>query len=310
MPKEEMRESPAGRSQLSLYQSCNRKWAIKYTKGWKVPTELYSPLHFGSVIHEVQAVFYEEKSYEKAKAKIKELCILPKEDALAYEDRKDFRNKVDTAFEKWYTTLGCNDLEYMEILFVEEEMPLILPNGYRMTIRVDRVLRDIETGEIFINDTKSTGWSLEGTLEKYLRHDQPRLYIAAFRQNYPELADALSGWRTDVLFCKKAARQPSGFSTRVVRSTIVSFTNEEIEDTLLSYAGVTDDIAGKIPFLGKEPLASLFPGNYANCDAFNRRCEYAAVCAGVDRISEPPANLEIDPWLAEKTVLNLFKEVK
>ena len=309
MKDEGMRESPAGRSQLSLYSSCNRKWAIKYVKGFKVPTDLHGPLHFGSVIHEVQAVLYGTRSLEASKDKLIEMCPVPASDALAYEDRMEFRKKVEMAFDKWYKVLGENDLKNMSILFVEKEIPLTLPNGFKMTVRVDRILRDPETGETFINDTKTTGWSLEGTLEKYLRHDQPRLYIAAVRENYPELVDSLSGWRTDVLYCKKAPRSPGGYNTRAVRSSIVSFTDEEIQDTLMSYAGIVDDIAGKLKYVNEEPFSSLFPANYGHCDAFNRRCEYSDICIQAGHIEEPPANLEIDPWLAEGTVLDLFKEV-
>jgi len=306
---EEMRESPAGRSQLSLYRNCNRKWAFKYIKGWKKPAALYSPLHFGSVIHEAQAAMYLTRSKQAALDLIKDMCPVPQADALAYEDRRNFRNKVDISFEKWYTVLGENDLQNMSILFVEKEVPLTLPNGFKMTVRVDRILRDPETNETFINDTKTTGWSIEGTLEKYLRHDQPRLYIAAVRENFPELVDSLSGWRTDVLFSRRAPRQPSGFNTDAIRSDIVSFTDEEIQDCLLSYAGVADDIASKLDHLGKEPLASLFPANYDRCDDYNKQCEYCPGCVDIDRQAEPPANLELDPWLERGTVLNLFKEV-
>lgn len=294
---------------LSLYSSCNRKWAFKYVKGWKVPSQEHGALHFGSVIHEAQAAMYATRSKQAALDMIVKMCPIPDSAAYKYEDCVKFRNKVDRSFEKWYTDLGENDLLNNSILAVEQELPLTLPNGYKMSVRVDRILRDPEADEIFINDTKTTGWSLEKTLEKYLRHDQPRLYIAAVRENFPEWSAPLSGWRTDVVYAKAAPRSPGGFSLRTQRSDIVSFSDAEIDDCLLSYAGVVDDIASKLRYVNEEPLRSLFPANYGHCDAYNRLCEDKDVCPYIDSQEEPPANLELDPWLEAGTVLDSFKEV-
>lgn len=291
---------------LSLYSACNRKWAFKYLRGWKVPGDLYGPLAYGHAIHEAQAAMYATRSVKAAHDMINKLA--------PWKDHKDemkrlFRKKLDIGFEKWYTEIGENDLKNLSIILVEKELPLRLPNGYTMTVRVDRILRDPSNNEIFINDTKTTGWSFDGTQSKYMIHDQPRLYIAAVRQNYPEWTEALTGWRTDLIYIKRASRSPGGFSCRVGRSDVISFTDAEIEDTLISYAGLTDDIAGKLQATETEPLASLFPANYGNCDAYNRICEYHSICPMIDRQEEPPADLELDSWLADGIVLNSFKEL-
>lgn len=300
----ENRESPRGRSQLSLYANCNRKWAFKYLKGWKVPEERYSPLHFGSTIHEMQEAFYSgaDGPLRSAFARMDEL--LPTKNAT--ENLLNFRDKVDKTFRKWYSELGQKDIEAHEVFWVERELPLTLPNGYEMTVRLDRAIREADS--FYINDSKTTGWSLDGTLANYMLHDQPRLYIAAVRQNFPEMLDDFVGWRTDGIFCKRAPRSPGGYNIKIRRSPSVSFTDLQIQDVLMSYAGLVDDIKGKVPYVDKEPYASLFPANYGHCQAYNRNCEYIDICPFVDTQDEPPANLEIDPWLAAGTVLDSFKE--
>jgi len=305
--KEEMRESPGGRSQISLYQQCPRKWAFKYVKGWKVPQENFSALHFGSTIHEMQAILYDSKSLVDVYDYIESSAPLTKSST---DLVKEFRKKVDLAFRMWYTELGQNDLENMEILEVEKELVLTLPNGFKMTVRLDRLLRDPETGEIFINDTKTTGWSYEGTMEKYLRSDQAKLYILAVRENFPQYIEDLSGWRTDVVYIRKAPRSPDGYSRKCGRSVITSFSEQELTDVLQTYAGVTDIIASSLVYKTQEPLSSLFPGNYERCYDFNRLCEYSAVCPYIDTQEEHPADLMLDPWLAKKTVLNLYEELQ
>lgn len=306
MPKEEMRESPRGRSQLSLYSSCNRKWAIKYVKGWRTPQEKYSPLHFGSVIHEMQEAFYKAKSAHLGHALARLNALCPPQGAT--ENMKTFRDKVDKTFRKWYDELGQYDLVERKILSIEEELPLTLPNGYEMTVRLDRAMEEASDGEIFVDDTKTTGWSLDGAISQYMMHDQPRLYILAVRQNKPEWLEKFSGWRTTGIYCKKAPRSPGGYNIKIRRSPPVMFTEDQLNDTMMSYAGLVDDIKGKIPYVGTEPMASLFPANYGHCDAYNRVCEYMDVCPIIDKQDEPPANLEIDPWLAAGTVLDSFKE--
>jgi hypothetical protein len=291
---------------LSLYSACNRRWAFKYLKGFMVPTDNYSPLHFGSVIHEVQEAFYRnpETPMKAARKRLDELC--PPIDSS--ENMENFRDKVDKTLKVWYDTVGQEDIEKRNILAIEEEMPLTLPNGYKMTVRVDRVLQNKDDGEVFVDDTKTTGWSLDCALRQYMMLEQPRLYIQAIRQNKPEWLEAFSGWRTTGVYAKKAVRSPGGYSIKVRRSPPVMFTEDQLTDVLVSYAGIVDDIQSKLSYLKDDSTASLFPANFGNCNAYNRVCPYYDFCANIDRIEVPPANLEVDPWLASGKVLDSFKE--
>jgi hypothetical protein len=293
--KEESRESPSGRSMLSLYAKCPRSWAFKYLKGFK-EKDTADHLTYGSVVHEAQEAFYlNDFSLPDAKARITEL--LGKDHKL-YE-------KAIKAITIWEEKLGSYDRENCKVLEVEQEAYLTLPNGFVMTIRRDRVLEDCLVDEVFVGDTKTTGYSLEGAIDKYMKHDQPILYLAEAKQNEPEWLDRLSGWRTDCIYNK-------GSVWKVQRAPVSSFTADEIIDVMLSYAALTSDLAYKINsvLLDGDSISSQFYCNKDRCFDYFKPCPYLNFCHEIDQMDLPPANFEIDEWLADGTVIEPFKKVE
>ena len=297
----EQRESPRGRSMRNLYKQCPRKWAFKYIKGFQ-PEGKQDPLTLGSAIHEAQALFYGGASV------IDTTNFL--EDFL--KDNVHLQRKANAMFTHWYKDIGIHDVENMIPLAVEVEAPLKLPNGYTMTVRWDRVLLEKEGGEIFVNDTKTTGGSLLKTIQNYNYSDQPKLYIASILQSQPEWIKQFRGWRTDCIrgFESKGKTTMGKITTEVKRSEIVSFTPEEIEDTLIGYSVLTDDIKFKVQAVvkGNEPIRAHFYDVSDFCLSFGRVCPYKSICHQIDSIEEPPANMSIDPWLEKGTVLDTFLE--
>lgn len=284
--------------------TCPRKWAFKYVRGFKGLDEA-EHLVFGSAVHESQAEYYlNDFSYDEMLDKAS--SFLQDKGGQWYEKLKE---KVNVALDAWYEDIGQHDAENMEVLECEAEDSVLLPNGFRMSVRRDRVLRDKRTGEIFINDTKTTGWSLDGTIRNYMLSDQPILYIASIKQNKPEWFESLSGWRTDAIYVRKLK---SGWKTQCRRSDVSTFTSEEIDDCLNSYASITSDIAYKLQCTleDKEPVGIHFPCHYSGCLAYNRECEYKAICTEVNNMTVPPSNFEVDSWLEKGTVLDGFKDLK
>ena len=297
MPKE-MRESPHGRSMLSLYKTCPRRWAFKYLKGFK-SKESTDALNLGSAIHETQALYYLGMDLDSCLIELraflgKEIHLFPK----ALE-----------MFKAWERELGQYDRKNCTVLAIEEEASLELPNGYKMTVRWDRVLLDNKTKEVFISDTKTTGGSASRTLQLYSYSDQPKLYIAAALQNKPFWAKQLTGWRTDAIYGREL--KSGRINTEVVRSPIVSYSETEIEDTLMSYADLTDEIGWKIDLVQNQgfSIQKEFRSQNENCFNYNRLCPYHSFCSEIDKMTEPPANFELDPWVKEGTVLKSFKEI-
>ena len=98
-------------------------------------------------------------------------------------------------------------------------------------------------------------------------------------------------------------------NTEVIRSEIVTFTDEEIEDALIGYATLVDDLAYKLMNVqnGESISSNFIPSNDA-CLDYGRLCPYYHVCHQIDKLDVPPANMEVDPWVAEGKVLDTFKE--
>jgi hypothetical protein len=286
---EEMRESPRGRSMLSLANACPREWAWKYIRGFK-QDDTPEHLTYGSIIHEAQAVFYTE-GHTNALMKIAEMT----------GTNEELHAKCMRGFDEWFEVLGKDDLLYREVIAVEEEREITLYNGFKMTVRWDRVLRDRDSNEVFINDTKTTGWSLEGTLNNYMVHDQPKLYILA-AQNEP-WRDALAGWRTDGIYQK-------GNTCKVMRSALVMPTPEELEDIKISYTALTDDLRYRMEEANNGgDLRALFPKNPANCLRYYKICPHYEHCHRVADNTFHPEGFSIDPWLAQGIIADAFKEI-
>lgn len=301
--KEEMRESPAGRSIMSLYQDCPRKWYFRYVIGWRT-TAISDPLAMGSAVHEGQEAFYNNNfNYNK--------CL-----DRAFEVINDLnpllKNKVASALHIWNGFTGRFEREKVEVVLVEEPITIKLPNGFNMTGRLDRLLKDKETGEIFISDTKTTGWDLTKTLRNYTYHDQPKLYYAGFKDTFPELAKECVGWRTDGIYCRERLSKGEGtgeFYGHAERSPLVSFLDGQIQDIRNSYASFIDDMAYKLALLEKEaePPSLAFPGCGSHCLAYNKVCEYYNYCHKVDKNPTMPHNFSKDDWVEKGTVLDQFR---
>lgn len=301
-----MRESPAGRSVMSLYQDCPRKWYFRYKLGWRVKA-ITDPLALGSAIHEAQEAFYLNNfDYDKCVARGKEIIR---------ELNPMLENKLISALYIWWTYIGRYEHERVKVLLVEEPITIKLPNGFNMTGRLDRLLQDVEYEDIFIDDTKSTGWDLVKTLRNYTYHDQPKLYFAGFQDTFPDLAKDCKGWRTDGIYVRERLQRGEGtgeYYGSAERSTIVSFLDGQIEDIRNSYASYIDDMAYKLSAVevGGEKPSINFPGCSSHCLAYNKVCEYYNYCHKVDQEQSMPHLFTYDEWVDDGTVLNQFRALE
>ncbi len=303
MKKEEMRESPAGRSVMSLYQDCPRKWYFRYVLGWRI-SSITEPLALGSAIHEAQEVFYKENfNFPKCLARGEEIIR---------DLNPLLSNKVNAALNIWNGFIGKYEAQRVKVISVEEPVDIKLPNDFVMTGRLDRVLEEEDV--LFIDDTKSTGWDLTKTLRNYTYHDQPKLYTVGLQQTFPELAERCKGWRTDGIYVRErfSGGQGTGeYYGNAERSALVTFMDGQLEDTLNSYASFIDDMAYKLGAVeqGKEPASLNFPGCGSHCLAYNKVCEYYPYCHKVDKNPVMPHNFTHDDWVEEGIVLDQFRKL-
>lgn len=303
----ELRESKGGLSMLGMYEGCARAWFFKYVRGWKAKG-ISVPLILGSVSHEATEVFYKENfNYNKAMDRAIEVVN---------DLDPTLKNKALSMLHIWNQYIGQYERNNVEVLAVEEPLEIKLHNGFIATGRMDQLLRDKETGEVFVSDLKTTSWSLEQTLRNYTYHPQPRLYYLGFRESFgetnPEWVENCNGWRTSAVLCKerKSGGYPTGeFYGSAQRSSIVTFSEEQLADVRNSYSAHTDAMAYALGAYesGDLPASIAFPACYKNCMAFNRLCPYYNECHKVDQNRSMPGNFEYDEWVDEGTVLNQFR---
>lgn len=303
--KEEMRESPAGNSQISLYMQCPRKWAWKYYKGWK-SIAFSEALTFGSCIHEAQAVYYTTWSFRAMMARANEFI---RETEIPEDKLEKFREKVLFTLKTWFEEWGQYEQDEVEAVAVEKEVYITLPNGYRMSVRWDRLLRSKSVGDFFISDTKTTGWSYENTIANYMDSAQPMLYILSVEENEPEIAAKLRGWRTDCLYVKQLKTK---INHTFGRSEVVKPAKAILEDTRNSFASITTSIKYAIDGHEKynEPLSVSFPCNRGACHAYNKTCPFLGFCHMIDHDIKVKEGFELDPWLKERKVLDTYSEIQ
>ncbi len=308
--KEELRESSGGLSMLGMYEGCARAWFFKYVRGWK-EKGISTPLILGSVCHEATEVFYKEGfNYNRCMDRAIEVVN---------DLEPTLKNRALSQLHIWYQYIGKYEKDKVNVLAVEEPLEIKLLNGFIATGRMDQLLEDKETGEVFISDLKTTGWSLEATLRNYNYHPQPRLYYAGFEESFkathPEWVDRCNGWRTSGVLCKERVSrgQKTGeFYGEGQRSSLVTFSQEQLDDVRISYSAHTDAIAYALGAYesGDLPASASFPACYKNCMAFNRLCPYYNECHKVDLDRSMPGNFIYDDWAKKGTVLNKFRALE
>lgn len=309
---EEMRESPSGMSMYGLYQTCPRKWALKYQLGFQRSGEKTVPLAHGSAIHEGKKEFYKSWSIDKAVKKAKEVAggLIEAFDDLAIENER-----IDKLFEVWYDTYGKEEQSKYDIISNETTGKVQLPNGAEITVRLDQVLRQKDTGHIYIFDTKTTGWSLEGTINEYNYKAQPLLYIASVYQGTPEWLGDFRGWITDVIYQRVNYRKDgslSSITTKCQRSPAIMYTEDQCLSFLESLTTITSDVAWAYRNFEKgAPLNACFPTNRMACRNFNTTCQFWSICFDNFTVnSEPPLPFVRDTWYTDNVIKNVIKGVK
>ena len=312
MAKElEMRESPAGMSMFGTFQSCLRKGAFKYVLGYTRSGIKPEPLVHGSAIHEGKKVFYGTHSLDKAIERAIEIAVADPESFKSIEIEKE---RIALIFAEWFKVYGEEDLTKYRIITNEQEEIIKLANGAELTLRIDQVMQDIKTGHIFIFDTKTTGWSLEGTISEYEFKPQPLLYVASvYRSNPAWLAD-FRGWVTDVIYNRvnfKRNGELSSISTKCQRSSPIMYTEAECESFLESLISVTSEIKWATEqFKEGKPFNACFPMNRGACRAFGRTCPYWPICFDdFEHDQAPPLPFEADPWKAEGVIDGVLAKI-
>ncbi len=301
-PKEGRRESPSGYHYYALFKECPRKWYIKYVLGL-VPQFTAPPLIFGGAIHEAVAMYYQKGFDLDVLVNGFRAELTARKDE--YESPAKFLEDIEKGtimLDTWASTWRDWDRERIEILEIETEYTIPIGPAERQfdfTIRPDRVVRRLDDGKILLPDVKTTGWSVDKTMDNARRDDQLTSYIWGYNKTHEEKAEAA---QVDVMYAR-------GRVTDAQRSEDIIVTRFAQQQFEMGLYGLITDITQKVLALEKYPWPLLFPRNARVCGMFG--CEYEPICrenikpgTEVDGYNRDPW-VDIPPWLETAQGFNL-----
>ena len=274
------RESSLGFHYFNLYQCCPRKFFIKYFCRI-VPRFISPPLVQGSAFHEGKAVFYTHKSKsvavrEKAAIETALAIIEESKEQLADESiYKDLVFRLPNFLHFWIMETGQFDLQNYKILYVEKQLEVpIAGTPYKMTIRPDTILQDIQHGQIYIMETKTSGFSIRVTQQAVELGDQATSYIFGARK---VLGLDIYGCVPDVSYWNKNTNDVKNIKNE--RGAIITRDEYACSAFERGVAQILTEINQKANAYrkGYDPWV-LFPRNSYYCTSFATPCEYAGIC--------------------------------
>ena len=291
------RESYCGFHFISTFTSCPRKFFYKYIIKW-VPKYTSPALSEGAAIHEGIARFYLTGDPQAAIEAAMDAIVERKE---CYEDEYKYQDgytRVLKIVEGWLNTWAEWTPKHWKILHVEEPKEILVPgSNYLFTYRPDVEVEDLETGEIIIPDTKTSGFSLDSIYDSYSNSKQGTSYIFASHLQ-PEYQGKIISTLPDAIFWRSNMKAPQcERQIRIYRSEdeletfgreLVSWLRkitESSEEYLNGIEGEVWDV--------NEGVATMFPSN-PTCDGGQSwKCEYKPICR--HKIGDhPPWGFKLD----------------
>lgn len=294
--EEVVRESSLGHHCINTFQSCPRKWYLRYYVGI-LPTKISKALIFGKAWHSGMEVFYRGGTIDDAYNKIISEIERAKFSFKKLEDYDESLLRVPILFRAWYEAIGTKLHDEYQVIAVEEELRPLIADKITMTIRPDAVVKRRSDGRILIPEHKTTGYSVQAMFETVDAQDQATAYCWGLVRAKPELTLNFGGLLLDVVY-------NHGKVTDVQQTTLVRSQSSMIEFEL-SMFGLFTELAKRIRRLDADPdmVPLLFPRNGGACSTFG--CEYADICrTKVARDSILGAGYFFDPWKGRETLLS------
>jgi hypothetical protein len=297
------RESNRGYHFINTYQSCPRKWYLRYPCGI-VPVFTGKALTFGKAWHEGLAQVYLGKTPEEALETLRAELTNAKGDYLYQPDFESDMVRAGPLFEAWYNEIGCHIHDDFQVLHVEEEFQPKVANMYTMTIRPDAVIKRKSTGEIYIVEHKTTAYSISNMVSSVDAQDQITAYMWGLLSTHSEYRMNFTGTLLDVSFLAMRDGKPAKTGAQVSQTLL--FRNwEALGEFELNMLGLFTEVGQKVRALQAQPVdspeflilsAQMFPRNGNTCSLFG--CEYADLCRAkiIPQKEQSFPNYKVEPW--------------
>lgn len=198
-------------SSLNCFAECPRRYYLRYPAQLRHRTATNHPMEYGSAMHEGLAVLGKEGTLEEAQAAFKKAYPVQLDPS---DQARTVANGVQTL--AWYVREYEADAEMYEVLEVEE----LNKGDDDFVVKLDRVVKERDTGRILGMDHKITGSYLD---YKWWGKFEPNSQISEYIRFIKEKYDYCDGFIIDGIGMRYRSRaykgEPAGFWARFERQT-------------------------------------------------------------------------------------------
>ena len=242
----EWKGTPHGYHFLMNYLTNPWRWFLNYYVG--VEEVQSSSLQLGGAVHDAIHAFY-RFGFEYGLKTIHTLL----------SDNEELKVIGESLYMEWANrSQPAYTVEHVEL-----PLQFQLYNGFPISGRIDRIVRmKSNPAHLFILETKTTGWSIEGTMKKVAIEDQVTLYLMGTPVQ-------VEGVLVEVLYYRKLAK---GINTQSALSSLIYRSPAYIQQYNIMLSGVVDEIYQKICAFEAQPTIEnalrLFPRNGQSMSQF------------------------------------------
>jgi hypothetical protein len=265
--------SPSGNHYVNLFQSCPRKFYLRYVRGWK-PNKSSSPLLNGSAFHYAKAVFYSTHSRIEAQKALARYFVAMRKEYESDDELSLARTRLPAMISAWIEKFGERDFIRYKFLEIETEHKVALFGGFSFTLRLDALVRDRE-GNLLILETKTSSWRPELTEVDLFNGDQASAYITCVSElhkvkpNHIYLLPDICSWPKNSLKVSQI---------NCYRGELVQRDPNAIEEWKIGVSNELAELSQKVSALKTHSEYALFRRRTQECTSFGRPCEYLSVC--------------------------------
>jgi PD-(D/E)XK nuclease superfamily len=270
--------TPAGFHFLELFKVCKRKFYLTHVKHITPAQKAYM-LIFGGAFHDAKAKYYKSKGdLDAAIASFK--AALSRDAKIMEEPDKwlpFLAERGPIMLARWAEVFGRNDLANYRVMAIEKVLKVTLPNGMRITVKPDAVVRS-SSGAVYLMETKTSFYSGNLQEESVALGDQATMYLYAYHK---AAGKAAAGVVPDIIYWNRNSRKTSDIECS--RGRLVTRTASELMDFEQGLMGDFTDLSARTAAVKRYPISQLFPRTTSWCLSYNRKCEYAEICRWDER---------------------------
>lgn len=272
------KESSSGFHFYNLHQCCQRKFYIKYVCRL-TPVHVAPPLIQGGAFHEAKELYYKTGSVKKA-VDVAEAFIKKNHSFFEHEEEFDkVLYRVPVLIMKWIERFGEYDRKIYKFLAIERQFQVTLPHvdgcpDIVVTVKPDTIVQAKGSKDIYVMETKTSGFQIEMTNQGVQYGDQATAYIYAVRKI---LKKEVRGVIPDIAYWNKNAKSEDNI--QIVRGDIVIRKDRDLEVWEKSVRQEFLEISQKVEALKKGyDEDALFRRNTYYCMSYGKPCEFADIC--------------------------------